>query len=83
MVCFERTLVALLCLNGEHHKVVQPMLVFAQWLQSQLQKFTRWSRKDRFLPSDIVQRINLNLGLWLDSVEEEDGPLSRHRRRIY
>ena len=75
MACFEQTLVALLCLHGEYHEVVQPMLNFAHWLQTQRQRFTHKSREDRFLPSDIVQRINLDLDLWLDSVEEEDGPI--------
>jgi hypothetical protein len=73
--CFERTLVALLCLHGEYHEVVQPMLNFAHWLQTQRQRFTRKTRDDRCLPADLVQRVNLDLGLWLDSVEEEDGPL--------
>ena len=73
--CFERTLVALLCLHGEYHEVVQPMLNFAHWLQTQRQRFTRKTREDRCLPADLVQRVNLDLGLWLDSVEEEDGPL--------
>ena len=73
--CVERTAATLITALGEYHEVAGPMLHFVQWLQTKRQLFARRARSDPCLAHDLVQRIHLDLGLWLESVEDEDGPL--------
>ena len=71
----EKAATLFVLLLGDYHPLARSFTTLLTWLDSKRRTFTQRARRHPSLPSEFIQRLNADIGLWCDSVEDEDAAL--------